>query len=177
MRFEELTLPGAFRIDVEERVDERGLFARTFCTREFAEHRLAVAFVQCNTSYTALRGTLRGMHFQADPKPEVKVVRCTSGAIYDVLLDLRPRSPSFCKWQGFELSAENRVSLYIPAGFAHGFQTLSDDAEVLYYMSEYYHADLARGVRWNDPSFGIDWPLPSPMMSARDMSYADFYPT
>ncbi|NVO17951.1 MAG: dTDP-4-dehydrorhamnose 3,5-epimerase [Rhodoplanes sp.] len=176
MRFEPLGLNGAFRIEIEPRADDRGLFARTYCEEEFAAHGLPTRFVQCNTSFNTRRGTLRGMHYQADPRPEEKLVRCTRGAVYDVIVDLRPESPTFCKWEGFELSADNRRALFVPAGFGHGFQTLADGSEVFYQMSELYVADLARGVRWNDPAFGIVWPLAETIIAPRDAAFADFVP-
>ncbi len=154
--------------------DARGAFARTFCEAEFAAHGLASSFVQCNTSFNRRRGTLRGMHFQREPRPETKLVRCTSGAIFDVALDLRPDSPTYCQWEAFELTAENREALYIPAGCAHGFQTLTDAAEVFYQMGAAYDASLATGVRWDDPHFAIAWPIPDPILSDRDRSYPDF---
>jgi dTDP-4-dehydrorhamnose 3,5-epimerase len=130
--------------------------------------------VQCNVSFNRRRGTLRGMHFQAPPREEAKLVRCTAGAVHDVIVDLRPGSATYCRWFAVELSAENRRALYVPEGFAHGFQTLTDDAEVLYNMSEFYDAALARGVRWNDPRFAIQWPLPDPVLSEPDRAYPDF---
>ena len=175
MIFTETAIPGAFVVDLEPRADERGFFARGWCAREFAEHGLDAALVQHNISFNRRTGTVRGMHYQADPHPEVKVVRCTRGRLFDVIVDLRPGSPSYCRWAGVELSAENRRALYIPAGVAHGFQTLADDTEVHYQMSDYYHPELARGVRWDDPAFGIAWPSPATaILSERDRSYADF---
>ncbi len=176
MRFEPLALAGAYLIEVEARADDRGLFARTYCEQEFAAQGLVTGFVQCNTSYNKRRGTLRGMHYQADPSPEVKLVRCTSGAIHDVLVDLRPDSPTFLGWCGADLTAQDRRALYVPIGFAHGFQTLEDDTEVFYQMSGFYAPDLARGVRWNDPVFGIEWPIAAPHLSRRDTEYPDFTP-
>jgi dTDP-4-dehydrorhamnose 3,5-epimerase len=169
MLFTELELPGAFIVAPERRVDSRGYFARTFCRDEFAAHGLASDFVQCNTSYNARRGTLRGMHFQLAPHEEAKLVRCTRGAIFDVVLDLR-----FRRWQAVELTANNGLALFIPGGFAHGFQTLTDDAEVFYQMAEHYHSGSAAGVRWDDPAFAIDWPIRPPILSPRDASHADF---
>lgn len=174
MRFTELDLAGAYVIDQERHEDARGYFARTFCTDEFAAHGLASTFVQCNTSFNASHGTLRGMHFQQAPHQEIKLVRCTSGAIWDVVLDLRPESPSFCRWEAVELTVANGRALYIPAGFAHGFQTLIDDTEVFYHMAERYHPESATGVRWDDPVFGIIWPIRPPIISERDAAYADF---
>jgi dTDP-4-dehydrorhamnose 3,5-epimerase len=174
MIFTELQLKGAFLVEIEPRPDDRGLFARTYCEREFADHGLPTRFVQCNTSLNSLRGTLRGMHFQVEPRPEAKLVRCTQGAIFDVIVDLRRDSATFKKWYGVELTADNRKALFIPFDLAHGFQTLVEGSEVLYQMSEFYEQTLARGVRWNDPAFAIEWPLPSPILSNRDARYPDF---
>jgi len=177
MRFQELELAGAFLITVEERADDRGFFARSFCTEEFAAHGLPTAFPQCNVSFNPRAGTLRGLHFQAEPRPDPKLVRCTRGAIFDVMVDLRPTSPSFCRWAGATLSADNHAALYVPPGFAHGFLTLSDEAEVFYMMGDTYVAELARGVRWDDPAFAIAWPAPPASLSERDASYPDFQPS
>ena len=174
MIFTALPPAGAFLIDLEPLGDHRGLFARTFCVREFAAHGLVTDYVQCNTSYNARLGTLRGMHYQEIPHPEVKIVRCTRGRILDVILDLRPASATFKTTAAIELSAENRKMLYVPAGFAHGFQTLENDTEVFYQMSDFYVPELARGVRWNDPAFGITWPIFPPIVSDRDAGYTDF---
>lgn len=174
MRFTEAALPGLHMVDIDALPDERGHFARTFCAREFAAANLPTAFPQCNISFNAARGTLRGMHWQADPFAEGKLVRCTRGAIFDVAVDLRPASPTYCRWFGVELTAENARALFIPAGFAHGFQALADQSEVFYQMTEFYHHDLGRGVRWNDPAFGIDWPIADPILSPRDAAYPDF---
>ena len=174
MIFTPTPLAGAFVIELERREDERGFFARSFCQREFAEHGLNPHLAQCNVSFNAQRGTLRGMHYQAAPHEEAKLVRCTQGAVWDVIVDLRRDSPTFKHWHGVELSAANRRGLYIPEGLAHGFQTLSDDAELLYLMSEFYEQDTARGVRWDDPAFGIEWPLPNPRISERDRSFPRF---
>jgi len=174
MIFHPLDLEGAVLVDAEPREDGRGLFARTFCCEEFAALGLCNRFVQCNTSYNARRGTLRGLHFQAAPHEEIKLVRCTQGTILDVIVDLRPASPSFRRWAAVELSAGNRRALYVPAGFAHGFQTLTDAAEVFYQMSEGYVPGLARGVRWDDPAFAISWPVEPPILSERDAAFADF---
>jgi dTDP-4-dehydrorhamnose 3,5-epimerase len=162
---------GAYRIEPERLVDERGFFARTWCEREFQEHGLESRLAQCSISFSPRRGTLRGMHYQLAPHGEAKLVRCTRGAIYDVILDLRPDSPTRLNWAAFELTAENRWALYIPTGLAHGFLTLSDECEVFYQMSEFFHAPAARGVRWNDPAFGIEWPQPVATISARDAHY------
>jgi len=170
----ETRLAGVYLVDPERNWDERGYFARVFCEREFAHFNLASRFVQCNVSFNARKGTLRGMHYQAEPRGECKLVRCTRGAIYDVIIDLRRESPTFCEWAGFTLDEQNGQALYIPTGFAHGFQTLTESSEVFYQMSEFYDPELARGVRWNDPRFAIEWCLPQPLMSARDASYPDF---
>ncbi len=169
-------LPGAYILDVERREDARGFFGRTWCVDEFTAHGLNPRVVQCNVSFNALKGTLRGMHFQTAPFDEAKLVRCTMGAIYDVIIDLRPDSPAFLRHVGVELSAQNRRALYIPEGLAHGFQTLTDDAEVFYQMSEVYHPECASGVRWDDPAFGIAWPLPAPILSDKDRQFPDFAP-
>jgi dTDP-4-dehydrorhamnose 3,5-epimerase len=176
MRFLETKLPGAFVIELERLEDERGFFARSFCEREFAAHGLARAFVQCNVSYNRRRGTLRGMHYQAAPHREAKLVRCTAGAIFDAIVDLRPGSPSHLAWTAVELSAESRRMLYVPEGFGHGFQTLSDDAEVFYQMSHYHVPEAGRGFRWNDPRFAIPWPLEVTAISERDRALPCFDP-
>ena len=174
MRFTETTLPGAFVVDVERHEDERGFFARSWCTQEFRDRGLNPCVVQCNISWNRIKGTLRGMHYQATPHAEVKLVRCTRGSVYDVIVDLRERSPTYLGHVGVELSADSHRALYIPDGFAHGFMTLEDDTEVFYQMSALYEPSAAKGVRWNDPAFGIDWPLPVSMISSRDRDYADF---
>ena len=171
----ETKLQGAYIIEPEPIEDERGFFARTFCVREFEAHGLNPHVAQCNISYNPKRGTLRGMHYQAAPHAEAKLVRCIRGAIYDVIIDLRPESPTFKEWVAVELTANNRRMLYVPEGFAHGFQTLGDDSEVFYQMSEYYHSECARGVRWNDPAFGIVWPEAVPVMSDRDKGFSDYH--
>lgn len=176
MRFRPTGLAGLVVVEPEPFVDQRGLFARTFCEREFTDAGLPGRFVQSSVSFNLCRGTLRGMHFQRAPHAEGKLVRCTRGAIVDVAVDLRDGSPTRLHWRGVELSAENRASLYIPPGFAHGFQTLSDQAEVLYLMTEFYAPDAAGGVRWNDPAFGIEWPIAGPILSERDATYPDFVP-
>jgi dTDP-4-dehydrorhamnose 3,5-epimerase len=154
--------------------DDRGYFARTFCVREYADHGLETRFVQHNTSYSSVRGTLRGMHFQRAPHGEVKVVSCLKGAIWDVIIDLRPDSPTYCRWEGFELTAENRRQIYIPVGFAHGFQTLCGDTETGYLISAFYAPTAASGVRYNDPIFAIDWPLPITAISEKDSAWPNF---
>jgi dTDP-4-dehydrorhamnose 3,5-epimerase len=177
MRFTELPLAGAYIIAPERHEDPRGYFARTFCRDEFSAHGLALGFVQCSTSFNARHGTLRGMHLQLPPHEEIKLVRCTRGAILDVALDLRPEAPTFRRWQAIELTADNGVALYIPGGFAHGFQTLTDDAEVFYQISERHHPECAAAVRWNDPAFAIEWPIIPPILSDRDASHEDFHPS
>lgn len=174
MTFAETILEGAYVIHLERIEDERGFFARSFCQREFAAYRLKVDVAQCNVSFNKQKGTLRGMHFQLPPRAEAKLVRCTRGAIYDVIIDLRPDSPSYCQWVAVELTADNFAALYIPEGFAHGFQTLQDNSEVLYLMFGFYAPDYASGVRWDDPAFGIQWPLTNPILSEKDRSYPLF---
>jgi dTDP-4-dehydrorhamnose 3,5-epimerase len=174
MRFVETPLQGAYIVEPERFEDERGFFARTWCQREFAAHGLDSDLVQCNISFNHQKGTLRGMHFQVPPHAEAKLVRCTNGGIYDVIVDLRPASESYLQWMAVELTAENRKALYIPKGFAHGFQTLAEATEIFYQMSEFYAPDYARGFRWNDPLFKIDWPEAITVISGRDQGYADF---
>jgi len=170
----ETTLPGVYVVDLDRRQDERGFFARSWCCDEFEAIGLETRMAQCSVSFNLRRGTIRGMHYQEQPYPETKLVRCTMGAIYDVAIDLRPESPTLRQWVAVELTAQNRRALYIPAGFAHGFQTLLDSSEVFYQMSEFYHPDAARAVRWNDPAFGILWPLPKPFLSEKDRAIPDF---
>jgi dTDP-4-dehydrorhamnose 3,5-epimerase len=174
VRFTETSLPGAFLIALDRHDDERGSFARTFCEREFEAHGLPTRFPQCNLSHNRVRGTLRGMHYQAAPHREAKLVRCTTGAIHDVIVDLREASPTRLRWAGFDLSAEDGTALYIPPGFAHGFLTLEDATDVFYQMGEFYVPDAARGFRWNDPAFSIEWPFPPVTMSEKDGAYPDF---
>ncbi len=175
MKFTATGLSGAYIIEVEPLCDERGFFARSWCETEFAEHRLNACIKQCNISFNQLKGTLRGLHYQADPFGEVKLVRCTKGAIFDVIIDIRPDSPSYKQHFSIELNEDNRRMLYIPQGFAHGFQTLLDNTEVFYQMSTEYVAESARGLRWNDPAFGIEWPaVTKRIMSQRDEAYPDF---
>lgn len=176
MIFTETPLKDAFLIDLERREDERGFFARCWCRREFGQHGLHAVPVQCSTSFTKVRGTLRGMHYQIEPFQETKLVRCTKGSVYDVIVDIRPHSPTYRGWFGTVLSADNRRSVYAPEGFAHGFLTLEDDVEVFYQISQYYSAEHARGFRWNDPAFNISWPVDITVMSPRDRAYADFSP-
>jgi dTDP-4-dehydrorhamnose 3,5-epimerase len=170
-------LEGAYVVDLERRGDERGFFARAWCTNEFADQGLSTQIVQCNLSFNQHRGTLRGMHFQREPRAEAKLVRCTRGAVYDAIIDLRPDSPSYLRWFGVELTAENRRALYVPEGFAHGYQTLVDDTETFYQVSEFYSPEFEGGVRWNDPTFGIEWPYPeAPLLSPKDASWPDYRP-
>jgi dTDP-4-dehydrorhamnose 3,5-epimerase len=179
MRFEQTPLPGAWLIELDLLGDERGWFARTFDAAEFVERGMNPAVVQCNASFNARRGTLRGMHYQAEPHGESKLVRCVRGAIFDVAVDLRASSPTLCRWHGVELSAENRRAFYIPAGLAHGFQTLTDDAELLYQMGDPYVPESAHGVRFDDPAFDIDWPpvrAGERIVSERDRAFPDFQP-
>ena len=171
MIFRETAIPGVFVVEIEPRSDHRGLFARSWCQREFVEHGLNAGLVQCSLSFNKHRGTLRGMHYQAAPYAEAKLVRCTRGAIWDVALDLRQGSPTFRRHVGVELTADNRKALYIPEGVAHGFQTLEDDTEVLYQMSEFYAPEAARGVRYDDPAFAISWPITEPILLERDRTY------
>jgi dTDP-4-dehydrorhamnose 3,5-epimerase len=174
MTFVETKLGGVFEVDLELNSDERGFFARSWCEREFANQGLESKLVQCNISLNRRKNTFRGIHYQAAPFAETKLVRCTAGAVYDVVLDLRRESPSFKQWFGVALSAENRKAIYIPEGCGHGFLTLTDDAEIMYQMSEFYHPEAARGVRWNDPSFQIQWPGNVEVISERDRTYPDF---
>jgi dTDP-4-dehydrorhamnose 3,5-epimerase len=176
MRFIETPLNGAWVVDLDLLGDERGWFARTFDAEEFAARGCNPNVVQCNASFNAREGTLRGMHYQAEPHGESKLVRCARGAVFDVAVDLRAGSPTHTRWHGVELSAANRLAFYIPPGLAHGFQTLSDDAEVLYQMGHAYVPEAARGVRWDDPAFAIEWPEPASerTISERDGAFADF---
>jgi dTDP-4-dehydrorhamnose 3,5-epimerase len=171
LRFEATTLAGAWLIEPVPARDERGFFARTFCAREFADHGLATGFVQHSASQSATKATLRGMHFQRTPHGEAKVVSCLKGAIWDVIIDLRPESTTYRQWQGFELTAENHRRLYVPEGFAHGFQTLCDDTEVGYLISAFYSPLAAAGVRHDDPAFAIEWPLPVTVISEKDRTW------
>jgi dTDP-4-dehydrorhamnose 3,5-epimerase len=172
--FEETKLKGAFIIEPDKIEDERGFFARTFCKKEFEDHGLNPNFAQCNISFNRRRGTLRGMHYQVAPHEEAKLVRCTRGSIYDVMIDLRHDSATFGKWLAAELTEENFKMIYIPEGFAHGFQTLEDYTEVFYQMSEFYYPDCTRGVRWDDPKFEIKWPADDRIISKKDQQYKDF---
>ena len=176
MIFRETDLAGVVIVDLERLADERGTFARSFCEREFGENGLTMRVVQCNVSTNPHRGTLRGLHYQAEPRAEPKLVTCTRGRIYDVAVDVRPQAPTFCRWVGVELDAESGRALYIAAGYAHGFQTLTDDVVVSYLMGEAYDPSLARGVRWNDPAFAIHRPLAPTAISERDAGFADIQP-
>ena len=176
MRFSATALPDVLLIEVAAQSDERGLFARTFAAALFAAHGLPTLWPQCNASFNHRRGTLRGLHYQAEPHPEPKLVRCTRGRVFDVAVGLRPASPDFCRWVGAELSADRRTALYIPPGFAHGFLTLEDESEVFYQMGASYVPEAARGVRWNDPAFAVAWPFEPAVISARDAALPDFSP-
>lgn len=176
MKLEAAGIDGLFRIPFDPKRDDRGFFARSFCRDSLAGAGVEFEVVQANLSYNKAKGTLRGMHYQADPVPDPKIVRCVHGSIFDVVLDLREGSPTYLKWEGFTLSGENRESIVIPPGCAHGFMTLTDDAEVFYLMGAPYEADLARGVRWNDPAFGIKWPMEPVSISERDAYYPDYGP-
>jgi len=167
-------LNGAYTLDPERRVDDRGYFARMWCRREFEQAGLNTSLAQSSVSFSPRRNTLRGMHWQAAPHGEVKIVRCTRGAIWDVIIDLRPESPTYMRHLGVELSADSGRALYIPEGMAHGFVTLVDGSEVFYQMSAFHEPAAARGVRWNDPAFGIEWPVSTPILHPRDASYPDF---
>ena len=174
MIFTPLGLPGAFVIELEKLEDERGFFARTWSRREFESRGLNPRVEECSVSFCPSRGTLRGMHYQAAPHEEAKLVRCTAGAIYDVIIDLRPGSATYTRWEAVELTAANRRVLYVPEGFAHGFLTLADGTEVCYQISAAYTPEASRGVRWDDPAFGIRWPGPVSVIADRDASYPDF---
>jgi dTDP-4-dehydrorhamnose 3,5-epimerase len=178
LKFTETALAGAWLLELEQHIDERGSFARTFCRDEWLAQGLDPAVAQCSTSLNAKAGTLRGMHYQNEPHAETKLVRCTRGAIYDVVVDLRPRSPTYCRWYTAELSAANGCQLYVPPGMAHGFQTLEDNSEVLYQMSTAYAPDAQGGVRFDDPVFAIEWPEPPGrrIVSERDLSHPFFQP-
>lgn len=177
MRFAETELAGAWIVDLERREDERGFFARAWCEQEFAEHGLDTRVSQCNLSFNEHRGTLRGLHYQVAPHAEVKLVRCTRGAVYDVIVDLRPDSETYTRWIGVELSEDNRRLLYVPEGFAHGYVTLADATETYYQVSVPYAPGAERGARWDDPAFGIDWPQTEGLvMSEKDRTWPDFEP-
>ncbi len=174
MNFRGTELPGVFEVRLEPKPDERGYFARTWCQQEFAAHGLSSTVVQCNTSFNAKKGTLRGMHYQQAPNAEIKLIRCTRGKIFDVILDLRPLSGTFKKWTSLILSSTSQNMIYIPEGCAHGFLTMEDETEVFYQMSEFHSAKSARGVRWDDPAFKIVWPEEVVVISDRDRSYPNF---
>jgi dTDP-4-dehydrorhamnose 3,5-epimerase len=174
MTFHETRLPGVLEIHIEPLQDERGFFARTWCREEFNRHGLNPDLAQCSISFNKRKGTLRGLHYQAPPFQECKLVRCTRGAIHDVVVDLRSQSPTYRSWVGAVLSAENRCMMYVPEGCAHGFLTLEDESEVLYQMSQVYNAESARGVRWDDPAFRIQWPAAVAVISDRDRNYSNF---
>jgi dTDP-4-dehydrorhamnose 3,5-epimerase len=175
MQFTETEIRGAFILDAEQIADERGFFARSWARDEFEAHGLNPHLAQCNLSYNHRKGTVRGMHWQAAPHAETKLVRCTQGGIYDVVVDLRADSPTYLRWIGAELTAENRRALYIPEGCGHGFQTLADATEVLYMITEYYTPAAARGMRWNDPAITVTWPLAVTVISERDAQYPDWH--
>ena len=176
MIFTESALPGAFVIDPEPREDARGLFARTWCAREFEARGLDTGLAQCSTSFNKRRGTLRGLHYQVPPAAETKIIRCTRGSLYDVIVDLRPDSPTYLGHIGIVLTAENRRMVYAPVGFAHGFQTLEDDTEIFYQISQFQAPEHVRGARWDDPLFGIAWPPDLRTIIERDLNYPDFRP-
>jgi dTDP-4-dehydrorhamnose 3,5-epimerase len=175
MRFTESPVVGAYVVEPEPRGDERGVFSRVWCQREFAERGLNGAFVQCNDSFSASRGTLRGLHYQTPPHQEAKLARCVRGAVFDVLVDLRSDSPTYRQWFGAELTADNRKMLYVPEGCAHGYLTLMDNSEVMYEVTSFYHPEAERGIRWNDPQFAIAWPNGGPRtVSAKDQAWPDY---
>ncbi len=174
MRFRETELQGAFVIELETLEDSRGFFARVWCEKEFEEHGLVPRIAQVNTSFNVKAGTLRGMHYQSVPHEETKVVRCTRGSLYDVIVDLRPDSPTYKRWTGVELTATNQIMLYVPAKFAHGFITLEDDTELTYLISEAYAPEVARAIRWDDSEFKIEWPRPVEAISDKDAGWPDF---
>jgi len=174
MTFTETPLRGAWLIDLEPRTDDRGFFARAFCQNELEAHGLETTIAQANLSFNHKKGTLSGMHYQVPPHAEVKMVRCFEGAIYDVIIDLRPQSPTHLQWFGVELSADNRRMLYVPEGFAHGYQALTDLSEVFYLVTEFYAPGAEKGIRWNDSLFGITWPISSPALSHKDAAHPDY---
>jgi dTDP-4-dehydrorhamnose 3,5-epimerase len=176
MRLTAVPIPGAYVIELEPIVDERGFFARTWCKQEFRQFGLNANIAQCSISFNTRRGTLRGMHYQDKPHAETKLVRCSAGGIYDVIVDLRLQSPSYCRWFAVELTAANQKMLYVPESVAHGFQTLADHTEVVYQISDTYQSECARGVRWDDPLFGIEWPIEEIVISQRDRAFPDFVP-
>ncbi len=174
MRYRELSLAGAFVIEPEAIADNRGFFARTWDGRELAAQGLETTIAQCNISYNAKRGTLRGLHYQRPPHAEVKLIRCTRGAVLDVIVDIREGSPTLLRWESVELTADNRLTLYVPRGFAHGYQTLVDDTEVSYQVSEYYHPESEGGILWSDPQIGITWPVAEVTISEKDRNARPF---
>lgn len=174
MKFTETPLRGAYVIDLDKIEDERGFFARYFCQREFSEQGLSTSFVQINNSLAVEKATLRGMHYQLQPMAETKLVRCLRGALWDCIIDLREDSPTFCEHFAVELTAENRTMLYVPKGFAHGFMTLTENTEALYLVDQFYAPELERGIRYDDPRFKIEWPLPVNVISDKDGKHADF---
>lgn len=174
MRFIQTHLPGSFIIEPEFREDHRGYFARVFCEIEFDSQKLETNFIQCNISYNKKKGTLRGMHYQIEPYAEVKVIQCTSGSIYDTIIDLRPNSPTYTRCFSIELGASDKKMVYVPQGFAHGYQALEDNTEVLYYVSAIYKPESERGIRWNDPQLRLLWPIENPILSDKDQKYPDF---
>ena len=174
MNFTETKLSGAFIIEPERLEDGRGFFARSWCEKELAGHNLDTDLAQCNISFNKVKGTLRGMHYQIKPREEAKIVRCTKGSIYDVIIDLRPDSPTLKQWTAVELNEENRNMLYVPKGFAHGFQTLADNTEIFYQISALYSPEHARGIKWNDPAFNIEWPIDTLTISDKDKSYSNY---
>jgi dTDP-4-dehydrorhamnose 3,5-epimerase len=177
MIFTETAISGAFIVDLERMEDERGFFARSFCQQEFRDHGLQTEIAQSNVSFNLIQGTIRGMHLQIAPRAEAKLVLCTRGAVHDVIVDLRPDASTYCKWIAVRMTEDDGRALYIPEGIAHGFQTLRDNTELFYQMFTSYASDWQRGVRWDDPAFGIDWPLPDPIMSERDRTYPLFDPS
>ena len=176
MKFTETRLKGVFVIELEKRGDDRGFFARLFCENEFRQHGLNPRIVQMNNSLSATRGTLRGIHYQLPPKAEDKTFRCVRGALFDVVIDLRPNSPTFLKHVAVELTAENRTMIHVPQGCANSFMTLADDVEIFYFTSEFYSPQHERGIRYNDPALGIKWPMPPTVISDKDKNFADFKP-
>jgi dTDP-4-dehydrorhamnose 3,5-epimerase len=171
LKFIQTKFKGVYVIEIQKNLDERGFFARTFDKKQFLELGLDVDLFQCNVSFNKKTGTLRGMHYQSSPYEEIKIVRCTQGKIFDVIIDLRSNSPTFRKWISFELSSKNHKMIYIPKGFAHGFQTLEDNTEIFYHMSDYYMPKYANGIAWNDKSVKIKWPIENPILSVNDKSY------
>lgn len=174
MIFHKTNLKDAYIIELNKLKDERGFFARQYCQNEFRDHGIQISIVQANVSYNKLKGTLRGMHFQTEPHGEAKLVRCTKGGIYDAIIDVRSDSPTFKKWIGVELTEHNHKMLYVPEGFAHGFITLQDDTEVTYQVSEFYTPGAEEGIRWDDPTFNIDWPVEVNVISEKDLNWPDF---